>query len=254
MQLDFQLDPGPASQPVGATLQVDSEMLPLRFVRNSRARRYVLRLAQNGVLRVTVPRGGSKREAIEVAQRHGDWIRRQLLKRRAEAGHDPVWRHGSEILFRGERTTIEVHERASVREIRFGEVLLVADIAGEDLRPVIELHLQQLARAELPARVAELAGSFEVKVSRVTVRNQRSRWGSCSRSGTLSLNWRLVQMPPSVSDYILIHELAHLRFMDHSPRYWKQVAAWCPDYRIAEAWLKRHGRELQWLPAKGGQL
>jgi predicted metal-dependent hydrolase len=93
-----------------------------------------------------------------------------------------------------------------------------------------------------------------LEVRAVSVRNQRSRWGSCSRSATVSLNWRLVQMPAAVSDYIILHELAHLRVMNHSAKYWRVVAQLCPDYRAAEAWLKAHGRQLQWVPARGGRL
>jgi predicted metal-dependent hydrolase len=75
----------------------------------------------------------------------------------------------------------------------------------------------------------------------VSVRNQRSRWGSCSARGTVSLNWRLVRTPDNVRDYIILHELAHLREMNHSDRFWARVAETCPGWREAERWLKRHG-------------
>jgi len=74
----------------------------------------------------------------------------------------------------------------------------------------------------------------------VSVRNQRSRWGSCSRHGTISLNWRLVQTPTFVRDYIILHELAHLKEMNHSKRFWREVARLCPDFGRAERWLKEH--------------
>jgi predicted metal-dependent hydrolase len=78
----------------------------------------------------------------------------------------------------------------------------------------------------------------------VTVRNQRSRWGSCSRRGTISLNWRLVQTPLFVRDYLVLHELAHLKEMNHSRRFWSEVARLCPDFPEAERWLKQHSRLL----------
>jgi predicted metal-dependent hydrolase len=78
-------------------------------------------------------------------------------------------------------------------------------------------------------------------VKRVTVRAQRTRWGSCSRRGTVSLNWRLVQTPDFVRDYIILHELAHLRHMNHSARFWREVERLCPEYRTAEHWLKKQG-------------
>jgi predicted metal-dependent hydrolase len=78
----------------------------------------------------------------------------------------------------------------------------------------------------------------------VTVRNQRSRWGSCSRRGTISLNWRLVQAPGFVRDYLVLHELAHLKEMNHSRRFWSEVARLCPDFAEAERWLKQHSTLL----------
>jgi predicted metal-dependent hydrolase len=108
------------------------------------------------------------------------------------------------------------------------------------LRPAIENHLRQLAARELPARLLELAARHGLSVNRITVRAQKSRWGSCSRRGTISLNWRLIQTPAFVSDYICLHELMHLRQMNHSPRFWREVEAVCPEYRTAERWLKEH--------------
>ena len=102
----------------------------------------------------------------------------------------------------------------------------------------------KMAKIELPARTWELAAEKGADVKQVTVRNQRSRWGSCSAGGTVSLNWRLVQAPESVRDYIICHELAHLRQMNHSDRFWAQVEAYFPAWREAEHWLKRHGSLL----------
>ena len=109
-----------------------------------------------------------------------------------------------------------------------------------NLRPAVENHLRRLAVRELPPRVLELASLHQLTVRRVTVRDQKSRWGSCSRRGTISLNWRLVQTPIQVRDYIILHELMHLREMNHSARYWREVERVCPDYLAAERWLKQH--------------
>ena len=96
------------------------------------------------------------------------------------------------------------------------------------------------ARIELPARTWELSATTRVDVKHVTVRNQRSRWGSCSATGTISLNWRLVQTPEFVRDYIIYHELMHLREMNHSHRFWARVAEVCPQWEEAERWIKRN--------------
>ncbi len=88
------------------------------------------------------------------------------------------------------------------------------------------------------------ASAHGLAVRRVTIRDQKSRWGSCSSKGTISLNWRLIQTPASVSEYVILHELAHLRHMNHSTRFWQEVEKLCPDYRRAQLWLKEHQRLL----------
>jgi predicted metal-dependent hydrolase len=167
-------------------------------VRHKRARRYLLRVDHDGRVRVTIPRGGSRREAEAFAGRNLSWIARQ-------------------------RT-------------RIAEPRLTAD----DRRA-----LRQRAQAELPARLLALGAAHGLAVTRITVRNQRTRWGSCGRDGHVSLNWRLVLMPDWVRDYVLIHELMHLRRLDHSPAYWRHVAEAFPGYREARQWLRANGPSLR---------
>jgi predicted metal-dependent hydrolase len=177
----------------------DSPIAPsIYFVRHRRARRYLLRVDHDGRIRVTIPRGGSKREADAFVQRHTDWVARQRERLTPSA-------FGAE-------------ERMALRE---------------------------RARAELPTRLLEIAGEHGLTVTGVSIRNQRTRWGSCGRDGKISLNWRLVLMPPAVRDYVLIHELMHLKRLDHSPAYWRLVAAACPGYREARQWLRINGPALR---------
>jgi predicted metal-dependent hydrolase len=176
----------------------DGPLAPVYFVRHRRARRYLLRVEPDGRVRVTIPRGGSKREADAFVERHVDWVARQRAR------------------------------------------LTASEVGLEERR---RLRIQ--ARAELPGRLRELALQHGLVVSRVSIRNQRTRWGSCGRDGHISLNWRLVLMPPEVRDYVLIHELMHLRRLDHSPAYWKLVAAACPGYRDARQWLRLNGPALR---------
>jgi predicted metal-dependent hydrolase len=206
MQLPLNLEPqsqAPSPQPLVPVLV---------FVRHPRARRYLIRVTDSGAVRVTVPRWGSKREAAAFAEREHAWIEKQL-RARAER----------ELRERERRTT-----------------------DGDAGSPNDEPHAtarELLARAkkELPPRLLELAARHGLAVARVSIRNQRWRWGSCSRSGHICLNWRLVTMPEEVRDYVLIHELMHLKRMDHSPKFWKLVAEACPAYKEARAWLRSHG-------------
>lgn len=114
------------------------------------------------------------------------------------------------------------------------------------LDPAEVARLRALAAETLPARCLELAARHGEahRVRRVSVRNQRSRWGSCSTRGTIALNWRLIQMPPEVADYVILHELMHLRQPNHSRAFWREVASVCDHWREAERWLRHHGRSL----------
>ena len=103
-------------------------------------------------------------------------------------------------------------------------------------------ELRARARRELPPLLLNLAARHGLTVARVSVRNQRWRWGSCSRGGHVCLNWRLLQMPDWVRDYVMIHELMHLKRMDHSPKFWKLVGQACPDFQEARAWLRARAR------------
>ena len=246
----------------GGTLSLRGRVIPLILMRHPRGRRLVLRLRPDGSARVTVPRGASWEEARRFAERHAEWLERQLLRMEARPKHNPLWPLGATLLFRGEEHRLEASEPAAVGEAggRLGalgapgdgeirrerfvclgaERIPVAD-PGADLRSEVEWHLRCVATRELPPRLLALAAAEGLAVQRITVRDQRSRWGSCSRRGTVSLNWRLVQAPPAVSDYILLHELMHLRHMNHSVRFWREVERVCPAYREAEGWLRRHG-------------
>ena len=104
--------------------------------------------------------------------------------------------------------------------------------------PEAVAELRRRASRELPEHLLRLAAHHGVAVSRVSVRNQRSRWGSCSPSGHICLNWRLILMPDAVRDYVLIHELMHLRRLDHSRQFWRLVAHACPGYERSRRWLR----------------
>jgi hypothetical protein len=139
--------------------------------------------------------------------------------------------------------TIRVERRPEGWVVLYGE-RRVQTRSAASLRPVIEGDLRRVARTELIPRLHELAAQHGLRVRSVTIRNQRSRWGSCARNGTIALNFRLVQMPAAVRDYVLVHELMHLRQQNHSRRFWRLVEAACPDFRSAERWLKTAGRAL----------
>lgn len=251
-QLEFFFRPEPTAPPDQDTLAVGARQLPLHLIRHRRARRYLLRVKPDGTVRVTIPRGGSVEFARNFAHQHLRWIEDQLAKLATRPIRTAEWRVNDTMLFRGENVRLGLIPGAEPVRIQFADQEMdVADPAA-NLRPAIERRLRQLAESELMSRTWELAlrcanekvlgGS---RLRRVVIRNQRTRWGSCSAKGTVSLNWRLIQAPPAVRDYLILHELMHLREMNHSPRFWAWVQRVCPDYAESERWLKQHGRLLR---------
>lgn len=169
-----------------------------RFVRHRRARRYILRVLDDGSLRVTLPRWGSKREAQRFVDASRAWIAEQQARR----------------------------------------------CLGPRVVPANVPVLRRRAKAELPPQLLGLAEFHGITVHRVTVRDQRSRWGSCSRRGSIALNWRLVLVPDFVREYVMLHELMHRHELNHSPRFWRLVAAACPRLVEARRWLRTEGHAL----------
>lgn len=212
------------------------------YVHSLRARHYRLTLRRDGVGVATIPRRGSEREARRFVDQHRGWLERARARQARKPRGAEVWELGTPVLWRGEMTPIRAATVPTGRPTvcLAADVFRVPDLAG-DLRPALEAQFARRARIELPARTWELAARTGVDIKQVSVRNQRSRWGSCSARGTISLNWRLVQTPDAVRDYIIHHELMHRREMNHSDRFWARVAEVCPEWREAERWLKRHG-------------
>lgn len=225
--------------------------VPLDFVRNPRARSYILRLTDQGIVRVTIPLGGSIAEAVRFVIEHADWIACQRALQTGAQRDNARWTAGSRILFRGAYCTIDVVGDDRERRVVFGNQSIPIPPTCTNLRPLVEGHLKQLAAREIPPRVIELAASASLPLKKVVVRDQRSRWGSCSRLGTVSLNWRLVQTPGWVCDYLIWHELMHLREMRHSGRFWDLVAFVCPYYKAAEDWIRQKSHEIFYDPAPG---
>ncbi len=211
------------------------------FERSPRARNYRLTLRRDGTAVATIPVRGSEREALRFVEQHTDWLARARERQRKRPRAAEVWTVGTRVLWRGELSEVRIAAAGEKPQVCLAaDVFRVRQLEG-DLRPTLEAHFARKAKIELPARTWELAAVTGVEVKFVTVRNQRSRWGSCSANGTISLNWRLVQTPDFVRDYIIYHELMHLREMNHSERFWARVEEVCPGWREAEAWIKRNG-------------
>lgn len=219
--------------------------LPLRIVENDRARRLTLRIDAGGRgLRITVPPGLARGEVERFLDRHQGWLETRLAK----LPDRPQVRPGVKLPLRGVPHLI-VHEPGKRGTVSVGE---------EDGKPALIVHGERLhlprrladflkreARRDIEALVARHTATVGRRAKAVRFRDTSSRWGSCTSEGTLSFSWRIMMAPPAVIDYLVAHEVAHLREMNHGPKFWALCKELCPRTEEARAWLKRNGGALQ---------
>jgi predicted metal-dependent hydrolase len=211
------------------------------YRRSAQARNYRLSLGRDGVAVATIPPRGTLREAERFVELNQEWLERARKRQQRRPRAPDVWAVGTRVLWRGQFDEIRVAATGEKPSVCLGADVFRVPLLEGDLKPVLQSRFIRLAKIELPARGWELAAHTRMKVTKISVRDQRSRWGSCTASGAISLNWRLILTPESVRDYIIHHELMHLREMNHSQRFWDCVEAVFPEWRDAERWIKRNG-------------
>lgn len=231
-------------QPQSLEIVFDRQVYSVRLRRHDRARRYTLRvLAASREVVLTLPPRGTLKDARAFAERNGAWIAARLSRLPQPVPFAP----GCEIPVRG--APHRIAHRPGLRGTVWVEAggdtpcLCVAGAAAHLPRRLRDF-LKREAKRDLEAASRRHADALGVALRRVVVRDQTSRWGSCSSTGVLSYSWRLILAPPHVLDYLAAHEVAHLREMNHSRRFWRLVERLCPDWRRAKAWLDAHGTRL----------
>jgi hypothetical protein len=209
-----------------------------RIRRSERARRIRVNVDADGV-EVVLPRRAAEREAAAAIRELEPWIRRRL----SELAHaqQAVAARGDAVPYLGELLEVRA-QPGRTRVHRRGAVLWTP--AGAERNPALERWYRRAARAEIAPRLERACALAGSSYAQLTIRGQRTRWASCSRSGAMSFNWRLLLAPEAVLDYVVWHEVCHLEVMDHSPRFWALLERWCPDYREHSRWLRRHGQTL----------
>jgi predicted metal-dependent hydrolase len=243
------------TEPTAIEIVFDRSIYPVRLRRHRQARRYTLRIdAASREVVLTLPLRGSLKDARDFAHKHGGWIAARL-GRLPEAA---PFQHGTEVPLRGVAHRI-VHRRG-----HRGTVWTETDEAGNRLLCVageaphvdrrVADFLKREARRDLEAASRAHAAKLGVAFKRISVRDQSSRWGSCSNSGMLSFSWRLILAPSFVLDYLAAHEVAHIAELNHSVRFWRLVRRLYPDFERAKAWLDAHGTDLHryGLPGRVG--
>jgi predicted metal-dependent hydrolase len=231
--------------PPGATVKTVELAYAVR--RSDRARRMRLRVHPDGRVEVVLPRRAPAGAVEDFVRGNAAWIHRARARLAAKAPATPaVSPH--ETWFQGRRVPV-AHRPGSAPPflVRWtGDGFEIVGDGSEPQTPVLlEAWFRQAARAILRERVVALNKPTGYAWSRIRIADQATRWGSCSTRGTLSFNWRLLMAPPEILDYVVIHELAHLKEMNHSPRFWALVEAQCPHYKTHVNWLKDHGATLK---------
>jgi predicted metal-dependent hydrolase len=223
---------------VADAIQIGDPAIEIRLRRNARARRMVLRVAQTGRgPTLTLPPGVPIAHARAFLSDQEGWLRRHLAAR-------PTGERvgaGSVLPFGDGTLTVRAHAGRVTR--RAGDVLLVPG-PSEQQSVRVAAWLREEARQAFVAGVERHAARLKLRPGRITLRDPRSRWGSCTSTGDLMFSWRLIMAPSAVLDYVVAHEVAHLVEMNHSPKFWAVVRRLCPDDRGPRDWLRQNGATL----------
>lgn len=229
-----------APVPLPEFFEIEGRPLPLRVREHAGARRLVLRLSPAGELRVTVPPRTRTATVLGFLDRHRAWVAGRL---EAQPGALKV-ADGAHVPFRGESLLV-VHEpgrRAARIEASAGRVLVGGEADGIGRR--VADALKREARHDLQHEIERLVPILGIRPAALSLKDTRSRWGSCSAERRLSFSWRIVMAPPAVLAYLVAHEMAHLREMNHAPAFWALCHELCPDTDAGREWLRRHGGSL----------
>lgn len=237
---------------------LDGKPVPFELIRLPRRKNVHVLVDDDGILSVRAPWRFSVNLARASIAEHGDWVMEKLRSAAESRRKRPALVSGSELLLLDERLTLSVRleaqlplipdtnpssrQRGQSREAlarRSGVVyrdrqrlcVELHSLSPGALRELLEAWFRQQAVERLPERLHELARRLSVTPARVQIRGQKGRWGSCSSAGYISLNWRLMLLPLELADYVLVHELCHLKHMDHSRDFWSLVASLIPDHR-----------------------
>ena len=225
-------------------LKIDGRDVEMSVRLNPRARRLIVKVhPMSGEVLVVAPSKRALDRALEFARGQTDWIARQLARVPSRVVLSP----GARIPFRGEDRLIARAEKGPVAVD--GAVIRVGGRAEHVPRRLLDF-LKRQARQELEARAFEFAARIGARPRRVTVRDTASRWGSCSSTRSLSFSWRLILAPPFVADYVVAHEVAHLKEMNHGAAFWRLVLLLVGDVKRPQAWLSQHGAALHRYAAR----
>lgn len=218
-------------------LTLDGGVVFYQWVRSRRRRHWHLVLDDRAGLQVRTPWQADERDVEQLVRAQAGWIAKTLAAREARLSERPPLGEGVRLPFLAEQLELRLGVGHRLRVSRRGDQLHVSGPSHEEtvVRRALEKWYRAAAADALGARVAHLSASTGLRPSGITIRSQRRRWGSCSSAGHLNLNWRLMLVGEDLADYVLVHELCHLRHMHHGPEFWALVGRHMPDYRRRRA-------------------
>lgn len=225
------------------TVDLAEETVPVRLRRNARAKKMILRIdGVNGDIKLTAPKHVSLSALRGFLKEHKNWIEIERSKVQAHAALGP----GDTLPYLGESYVLEFLDTPP-RKVRIEEGEILVGGPADQAPARLERWLRRQAKTYLGHDAHGFADQLGVSIGRVSIGDMKSRWGSCSSSGTLRFNWRLLLAPVDVRRYVAAHEVAHLLEMNHSPRFWGHVEGLMPDYSLHRKWLRAHGSDLMRL-------
>jgi len=237
-QLELPFTATPSALPTERAM-LEGQAVDYHLVRRRGRRRISISIDERG-LRVGAPLRASMREIEAVLREHASWVLRKLSEWQARRAPPLCWTDGEKLMLHGGPVGLRVEARGRGVHLEAG-CIRVAAAAPERIARDVTSWLRELALADFNERVGRFRPIVEVKCPCVRLSNARTRWGSCRANGSILLNWRMIQMPPRLIDYVVVHELAHLREMNHSPRFWAIVAGVIPDYKARRAEIRGEG-------------
>ncbi|MEH6579369.1 MAG: SprT family zinc-dependent metalloprotease [Amphritea sp.] len=224
-------------------------------VRRSNRRKTVAIEVRRNEVRVLAPTAVSDSWIDSFVAQKEDWIKKRLAEfaQYPEPEADPVIEEGSRLMLLGQSYSLHIRESNQSSRVEVLSERIVLHLSGRLRRPRDESIKQQLegwyrqqAQAYIEQRVSYWAEVMNEQPSAIKVRSYRRKWGCCNSRGELRFNWLLIMAPPEIIDYVVIHELSHLKHMNHSARFWQRVVIYCKDFKQAQGWLKQEGYRLNW--------
>lgn len=232
-------------------IQLPSGAAAYRLRRSQRAKRLLLKVDIRHGIEVVIPRRMSVQAAKEIVWRHRHWLQRTITKQQKMSDQLQLmkrsYRTGETLPLLGENLLLQVNRTPRHRRVRIrtqpGQLVITAPM-NTAIRPALIRWYRRQARDYFLTASTQAARQLKVTFTRVTIGEQKTKWGSCSARGRLSYNWRLLLAPRAIAAYVVAHEVAHVRHRHHAHKFWQTVAQLDPDYQAHRAWLKKNGYTL----------